>query len=164
MAKSLLRLKARQMRKNEGKSIKNIASILDVAKSTISMWCNDIELNKFQIEALLNKRDEGLRRGQIVAAMNKRERWLKKVEEYRNLGIKKLKKLSKKEYFIAGLALYLAEGAKTTRKIVFTNSDPKLIKFMHNWLQNFLEVPLENFKFYVIINTIHTKAHVMRRK
>lgn len=164
MAKSVLRLKARRLRKEEGRSINEIASILSVAKSTVSMWCNDIRLDKKQIETLLNRKVEGLKKAQIIAAINKRGRWLKKVEKYRSYGIKKLKNLSKKEYFIAGLALYLAEGSKGYKKVVFTNSDPSLIKFMQNWLREFLNISSENLKFYIIINIIHKDREEIVKK
>lgn len=155
MAKSELRLKARQLRKAEGKSIIEIASILGVAKSTVSLWCNDIRLTDAQIQNLISSKERALKKAQIIAAINKRERWLKKVEGYKQYGIKKLRNLSQKEYFIAGLSLYLAEGSKTHKKVVFTNSDPKLIRFMKNWLADFFSISEEDFKYYVIINIIH---------
>jgi len=69
-------------------------------------------------------------------------------------GIKNLSKLTSKEYFIAGLTLYLAEGSKE-RRIIFTNSDPQIVRFMVNWFKTFFDVSAENFTFYLIINEIH---------
>ena len=48
MAKSLLRFKARELRRS-GKSIKNIAIELKVAKTTVSYWVKDIILTENQL-------------------------------------------------------------------------------------------------------------------
>jgi transcriptional regulator with XRE-family HTH domain len=43
MAKSLQRIEARKLRKEKGLSIKEIAEKVRVGKSTVSLWCRDIE-------------------------------------------------------------------------------------------------------------------------
>jgi len=48
----------------------------------------------------------------------------------------------------------LAEGRKTLR-VVFTNSDPKIIKFMLKWFKKFFKISSDQISFYVYINEIH---------
>jgi DNA invertase Pin-like site-specific DNA recombinase len=55
MAKTKERNKARRMRAM-GESIKDIARILDVSVSSVSIWCRDIKLNDLQIKRLDKKR------------------------------------------------------------------------------------------------------------
>jgi len=154
MAKSLLRIKSRELRR-EGKSIKEIASLIGVSKGTVSLWCRDIELTKAQIENLINKQEGGLRRGQINAALAKKRLREEKIEKYNKEGIVRMANLSEKERFVAGLALYLAEGAKKERKVKFINSDPQIIKFMIDWFVKFFQLPRERFIFSIIINEMH---------
>lgn len=164
MAKSLLRLKARELRRQNGKSIRDISSILEIAKSTVSLWCRDIELNKKQVENLLIDKIENIRRGQLNGALVQKNKRLKKVSFYEQQGIKKLNKLSDKEFFMAGLALYLGEGAKKSRRVELVNSDPKIIKFMIQWFVYNFGVDRSNFTLSVLINQIHRKREVVVRK
>ena len=154
MAKSLLRIKSRELRKN-GKSIKEIASLIGVSKGTVSLWCRDIELTKTQLENLMNRQENGLKQGQINAALIKRRLRKEKAERYYREGLARMANLSDKEQFIAGLALYLAEGAKKERRIKFINSDPKIIKFAVDWFIKFFQLPRERFIFSIIINEMH---------
>lgn len=154
MAKSLQRIKARKLRQN-GMSIIKIASLVKVAKSTISMWCRDIDLTEEQKSNLLASKEEGLKRGQLMGAEMQKRRRLEKIEKYNLEGIRKLANIKPKEHFIAGLAFYIAEGSKGSKAIIFTNSDPVLIKFMMNWFINLFKIPIESFTFYLIINEIH---------
>lgn len=155
MAKFLLKIKARELRKKKGMSIKTIAQKLSVSKGTVSLWCRDIELTPKQIKKLLNNMKEGMKRGQIiVASMRKKER-LDKVDKYNKEGVKRFKSLSQKELFVAGIALYLAEGSKKEKFLKFVNSDPEVIEFMISWFKKIFEVPIDRFKFAIFINEIH---------
>ena len=153
MAKSEQRLKARKLRK-EGLSIIKIAALLKIAKSSISLWCRDIELTEAQKLALIASKEDGLKRGQLMGAESQKKRRLDKIEQYRLEGINRLSNLSLEQYFSSGLTLYLAEGSKE-RRIIFTNSDPRIVKFMMNWFKTFFKIKTENFTFYLIINEIH---------
>src|SRR3989338_6090917 len=153
MAKSQQKLKARKLRRG-GMSIIKIADTVKVAKSTVSLWCRDIELTERQKLILLNSKENGLRRGQLIGAEIQKKRRLDRIDKYRLEGIKKLSNLTLKQYFSAGLTLYLAEGSKE-RRIIFTNSDPRVVKFMISWFRTFFNVPTEDFAFYLIINQIH---------
>lgn len=154
MAKPLLKLKARELR-NRGESIKDIAHKLNVSQSTASLWCRNIKLTRKQVRELMFKKWNAIRAGQINGSFIQKQKRLNKVLEYEKQGAKDLSLLSKKEYFIAGLALYLGEGAKKTRIIDFTNSDPKIIKFMMRWFVTFFGVRKKDFVCSVLINKIH---------
>ncbi len=154
MAKSKQRLQARELRR-QGISIIKIAAIVKIAKSTVSLWCRDIELTEKQKLVLLASKENGLKRGQLIGAEIQKKRRLEKIEEYRRQGINKLKNLNSQELFIAGLALYLAEGSKRSRGVIFTNSDALVIKLMMNWFNDYFKIPLSDFTFYLIINEIH---------
>src|SRR3989344_8024212 len=128
MAKSKQKLEARRLR-YRGLSIIKISDIIKVAKSTVSLWCRDIELTEKQKLTLLTSRENGLKRGQLIGAEMQKNKRLEKISKYRQEGINRLKNLTSRESFVAGLALYLAEGSKNSKGVIFTNSDPSIIKF-----------------------------------
>src|SRR3990167_7331881 len=78
MAKSLLRIKAGELRRR-GTSIKEISKILSVSTSTASRWCGDIFLTKEQSYKLELLRIEGQKRGRILASEVLRQRRLKRI-------------------------------------------------------------------------------------
>ena len=153
MAKSKQRLRARELRK-EGESIIVIAKNLEISKSTISAWCRDIVLSEEQVLRLLNNKVLGLRKGQLKGALVQKMRRLARIEGYAQEGYKKFENFTSDQFFVAGLALYLAEGRKTQR-VVFTNSDPRVIKFMLKWFKEFFKISSDRISFYVYINEIH---------
>ncbi len=156
MAKSELRIRARELRK-EGRSIRDIAQRLDVSRSSASRWCSDIKLSDKQIAALLRSKQEGIRRGQLVAAELKKNKRLQKIAQYQENGIQRFRSLADSQFFAAGLALYLGEGSKKERKVAFVNSDPDVILFMLAWLRKFFHVPVEHIAPRIHIHEMHRK-------
>jgi len=154
MAKFEERILARKLR-NSGKSIGNIAKIVGVSKSTVSCWCNDIFLSELQKLHLNQINSEAVKKGSIVANENKKLERLKRVNFYKSIGIKKISKLSKRELFLVGVALYWAESGKTQRKVVFINSDSEMILLWIKWVRECLNIPKKRLICRVEINEIH---------
>ncbi|MAF80203.1 hypothetical protein CL629_03940 [bacterium] len=146
-----LKLKARTLRK-QGTSVKEIQKRLRVSRSSVSLWVRDVKLTRKQLEKLyLNKRTGALK-GSIIAAMNKiriREELTKKLM---NEGKKEVGTLSERDKFIAGIAMYFAEGEKTDGSVGFSNSDARAIHFMMGWFRKFCGVPEEKFRIYLYIH------------
>ncbi|PIS17212.1 MAG: hypothetical protein COT59_01910 [Candidatus Nealsonbacteria bacterium CG09_land_8_20_14_0_10_42_14] len=145
------KLKARFLRKR-GLSVKEIQRRLGVSRSSVSLWVREVRLTKRQLRKLyLNKKTGGLK-GSIIAAMNKirqREAITKKLMEK---GIKEVGRLSKRDKFITGIAMYFAEGDKGDKNVSFSNSDPRAITFMVSWLQNVCRVPKEKFRVSIYLH------------
>lgn len=140
-----LKLKARALRKH-GLSVKEIQKRLRVSRSSISLWVRGIKLTKEQLEKLyLNKKSGGLK-GSIIAAMNKIKFREQLTEKLIGEGKKEIGGLSKRDKFIAGVAMYFAEGTKGDKNVSFSNTDPKAIKFMTSWLRRFCNVPEKKFR------------------
>lgn len=154
MAKSIERLKARDLRKS-GFSIKEIAKKTNVSKSTVSRWCNDIELTKEQIQKLDENQILGAYRGRLIGARIQLEKRLKIISDFKKLGKKEIGNLSNRDLLIAGLSLYLGEGDKKRNQVQFTNSDPEIIKFMIKWFKFIMEVSQNRFTLNILINKLH---------
>lgn len=140
-----LQKKAKGLRR-KGFSVRFIQNKLHVSKSSVSLWIRDVHLNKKQLEKLyLNKKTGGLK-GSIIAAMNKIKKREELTKKLLKKGKKEVKKLSQREKFLIGVALYFAEGDKSDKNISFTNSDPRAIKFMAGWLKTFCKIPIGKFR------------------
>ncbi len=156
MSKSKEKLIARKLR-IKGVSVKEIAKQLHLSKSTVSLWVRDIILNIEQLEKLNHRRIEGAERGRMLGALKQKKIRLMRIKRGIVEGKSILSRLNKREFLIAGIALYWAEGTKKKREIAFCNSDPKMIQFMINWLKCNFNIPTERLSCYVGINKIHKK-------
>jgi intein-encoded DNA endonuclease-like protein len=139
------KLKARKLRK-QGLSYKEIIEKVKVSKDTISRWCRDIKLTDKQLLRLYEKKKSAGLRGCIIGAKKQQEKRELLTKQLFQQGIEEIGKLSKRERFIIGVALYAGEGTKTDRRCEFANSDPRLIKFMSNWFKEFCGFSLIKFR------------------
>jgi hypothetical protein len=153
MPKAKIKQKERaQVLRKGGKSIKDISSILKVSKSSASYWCRDIKLSPTQILAL----SERQRNGAIQAGEKKRQSRIDRTTKMMKRGEKDVGKLSKRDLFIVGLALYWGEGYKKgSQETGLTNSDPEIIKLFIVWLEQVYDIPKNDLILRVSINSIH---------
>lgn len=138
----------RNLRK-QGLSYKEIRQSVPfyLAKSTISDWCKDIELTaeqKLRLSAKYDSQHRGAKANQI-----KRQKEIEKIRRDAKLEISPL---TKKDFKIAGLMLYWAEGNKT-QHVGFSNSDPKTVKFMMEWFRQICGVPKRKIKAYLNLHS-----------
>lgn len=136
-----------------GKSIKEIAKVLEVSASTASRWCKDVVLNKGQRDTL----DERRRTAGIEALLP----WIQKNQQRKAddikvqtaLGVKDIGTLSRRDIFQLGIGLYWGEGYKRgSQEFGFTNSDPLIIKFILKWLTVCYGVAMDRIIARVTIN------------
>lgn len=154
MAKTKEKNKALKLRQ-KGKSIKDIAKRLKISKSTVSLWCRDVELTPEQIQRLHEKMVKSGYKGRMKGARIQYERRLKKINEWKKRGIERIGRLSNRDLLIVGIALYWGEGAKKTRGVSFSNSDPEMIKFMIKFFRKVWKIDKSRFTAYIGINKIH---------
>ncbi len=131
---------ARRLRRR-GYSYGQISKVIPVSKGTLNSWLKDIELTRRQKERILARIRDALRRGSQKGAW---ENHRKSVERIR--GIVRRARLELPEriddpFFLTGIALFWAEGAKKARHFSFVNSDPNAIRTMIKWLMKCLGVP-----------------------
>lgn len=156
MAKSRERLLAREMRE-KGESIREIARILGVSRSSSSLWCRDIVLSKEQLQVLVERDRLGGARGRVVAAELAKKHKNERVTFNKSIGFKRIGKISNRELFLIGIALYWAEGSKglMSERFVFVNSDPRMILIMIKWLHECVHVDRDDIVCRVGINEAH---------
>jgi predicted transcriptional regulator len=130
------RNEAIRLRKEEGLSIKKIKELLNVSQSTVSKWVRDVELSEEQKDKLYNNSRNGLEKATESVIKRNRDKRLEYQEEGR------LKAKEFKPLHIMGCMLYWAEGFKRHNKnaVIFTNSDPYMIKIFIEFLTKELHV------------------------
>lgn len=154
MTKLREKKKARKFRQ-KGKSIKEIAKKLSVSPASVHKWCQDIILTPLQRKQLDQKAFDAFQKGREKVTQKQRQRRLKEISELKTKGIEEIGKLNEKEFFIAGISLYWAEGFKKDSRLGFANSDPDMIKFFLIWLTENCEVPRESIRLRVGLNISH---------
>ena len=108
MAKTLARSRAIQLR-IEGKSVKEIARLLQVSTSSVSIWCRDIQLSSTQSEFLrLRQIASGFRGRQIGADVNRKKKQLR-IEKARIYAATLWKQHGDDTLFLFGIGLYWGE-------------------------------------------------------
>lgn len=137
--------RAIELRK-KGFSYSEILKQVTVSKDTLSRWCKDVPLTKKQEARLLKNKVLGQRKGSLVAASNKRKARILRTRDIFLLAKTDLGRLNKRDRFITGISLYAGEGTKADRESAFANSDPKIIKFMMRWFEEFCKVPSSKFR------------------
>lgn len=156
MAKYDDRIKARSMRK-KGISILVIAQKLGVSKSSVSFWCRDIILTDEQFEKLRKNMGVSFKYGQRIASQINRQKKLNEIKKRFKESENMIKKLTPRDVLVAGACLYWAEGAKTSNRFTFVNSDPLMIKIFFLFLTNILKIKKESIRPTLQINFIHKK-------
>lgn len=131
MARRQDKEKAINMRKG-GMSYSQIKEVLGVSKGTLSGWLAPYPLSQERIRELRDfnpRRIENYRN----TMQKKREERFKRFYE---VAKREIVKLSKRELFIFGLALYWGEGGKTKPfELSMSNTDPTVLKYFIKWLE-----------------------------
>jgi len=135
--KTAEREQARRLRREQGLSIKELARMLDVSQSTVSLWVRDIELTAAQ-------RDELNGRGNRAATPVLAARALATRREAQDEG----RTIAGRgdPIHVAGRMLYRAEGSKHRNAVILVNSDPAMIAFFARFLRACFNVPDEEMR------------------
>ena len=129
-AKDELRAKARELR-GQGMDYEEIAAAIGVAKSSVSLWVRDLPTPARLSYAESRKRSaEGARRYWATEGPARETRRAAP----RAAAAGQIGDLTDRELLIAGAIAYWCEGTKSkpyrrSERVVFTNSDPSLIRF-----------------------------------
>lgn len=119
--------KARLLRA-ENRTLKEIAEILGVSKSSVSLWVRDMNVE-------IRQARPGVRRSNKL-----HEAKLAEIEACDRLGTERISVLSDDAFLAAGVALYAGEGAKRDGKVTFANTNAEMMRFFCVWLRRFFEI------------------------
>ena len=115
--------------RHEGYFYSYIAAQTGLSKSTLSYHLATIPFtpNKKALKSATL--------AQVRSAQTKHKQKQLRMDEARSQAVKEFERLSKRDIFIAGIALYAGEGSKTQNLIRLVNSDFRVVCFFINWLE-----------------------------
>ncbi|MFA6340673.1 MAG: helix-turn-helix domain-containing protein [Candidatus Paceibacterota bacterium] len=147
MARHEDRSKAIELRK-KGLSYSQIKRSLNISKSTLSGWLNDMPLSEKRIRELRDfspMRIERCRNTKLKHRQERLDRVFDKVS-------KDIGTITQREMFLCGLFLYWGEGGKTEKyTLTFTNTDPDMVNYFMGWVQSCLHIKKDD---------MHIKLHL----
>lgn len=145
--------------REKGYSLNEIIKEVGVAKSSVSEWVRNVPLTPKAQKRLLTK----IKLGQFNAAISKRRKVDDAFKQHRRIAEEEIltKDLDKSHKKTICSLLYWCEGAKNHyRGVVFTNSDPRLIK---TFLQLFREGFVVNEKKFSVCVHLHEYHNVNKQ-
>ena len=135
-----LKEKARLMRA-ESRTLQDIATILGVSKSSVSLWVRDVLFEPGPRQASATRRPHP----QHVAK-------LAEIERCDAEGVERIGTLSDAAFLAAGAALYAGEGSKTDGKVLFANTNAEMVSFFCAWLRRFFNVDESRMRVRVYLH------------
>lgn len=121
--------------RRQGYSYSLIAERLGVSKGTLSGWLRDVPFEPNQ-ETLARIGGGPLKSGETHRLKRQRQ-----TEQMAALAKKDMGRTTHRDRWIAGIALYWADGTKSNEDVRFTNADPKQIRFMIDWFRECCGIP-----------------------
>ncbi|HLD91820.1 MAG TPA: hypothetical protein VI795_00320 [Patescibacteria group bacterium] len=156
--KLIERNKAIELRKR-GYSHSEILRQIKVSRSSLSLWLRNITLTKSQIDRLQLKNERARKLGSQILKKNRIEKTRKIIGK----AILDIQKLNINHLKIIGATLYWTEGSKQkdhnpSKELVFSNSDPKMIKIYLLWLKKCLFINTTDIVFEIYIHETYDKT------
>jgi hypothetical protein len=116
-----------------GLSYGEIMDMIPVKKSTLATWCRDIRLTEEQIEAMK------LRRPPIPGVpRNTQRKRHREIELIRAQAKLEAIHLQDDPLWTMGVALYWAEGTKSSRRLELAHSEPEALRLFMSWARRYL--------------------------
>jgi len=141
-------IEARRLRQEDGLPINEIATRLEVSKSSVSNWVRSIELSEDQKQSLLEKNPVYNR--QIEGSQKAKTISLDRRKEFQDKGVQKAKE--KAWLHTVGCMLYWAEGSKKRNCLVFSNSDPDMMRLFLRFLIEEMKVDKEEIALSINVH------------
>lgn len=139
-----------------GKSYREIITIIpNLSKSTLSGWLRNVKLTPAQEKRLGKNIKKITYNARVKSAWAKKKKRLRQTKRVIEEAKRELPNLLKIPLFLVGLSLYWAEGSKSSEKIQFANSDPRLIRMMIKWFRKICKVPKEKLKIHIYIHKVY---------
>ncbi len=130
---------ARRLR-SEGKTLVEIATALNVAKSSASIWVRDVPFTPSPRRTGAHRRRHPFHDAKM-----------RRIEELNVIGRHVIGELGDEAFLAAGVALYAGEGSKTDG-VRFANSDPAMIRFFCRWLREIFDIDEKRLRAHVYLH------------
>jgi len=132
-----------------------LAQFPQLSKGTLSKWCNRLQLTEEELKLIEKKTGANRDRSRLFAARTNHTKRLNREALIKAESYKQFEKYKRDPFFSLGVALYWAEGAKTSRRFQFINSDPSIMQLMTKWVEKYLQIERKDFKVRLYIHRIY---------
>lgn len=150
--KTAIQHQARLLR-SQGNSLSQIATRLEISKSTASRWCADILLTQNQNRKIEQRRKASFQKSLAPINASRQHEKQMDISDQKEKGEKDVSIYSDDSLLFLGLGLYWGEGYKKgSQELGFTNSDPFLLRVYISWLERCYGVSQDRFIARVTIN------------
>lgn len=145
--------------RKRGFSYSEILKNVPVAKSTLSLWLRSVGLSKKQKQRLTSKKLLSIKKGWLA----RKQQRINKTNYLKNKAINDINKLhiNKDNLWLMGIMLYWAEGSKEkehlTSQVIFSNSNPYMIKLFLKWLNECVYIYENEINIQLYIHENHKK-------
>jgi len=158
MSKPETKQKAIQLR-GEGGSIKQIAKLLGVSQSSVSLWVKGVVISDAGREKLRFSQVNGRKK---AAETNTRRRLARERKVESDCAVLRVKsKISRDEAKLFLSLLYWGEGSKTSNRVVMMNSDPEMIKTFANLLRKGFRVNERKVRGLLHLHSYHNRKKMI---
>jgi len=138
--------------------MQQIADELNISKSSVSVWVRHIVLTQVAQKRIQKREKVGRDLGNATLKI-KHDRMKLEIRDEAFLFIKKLGPLHKENQILLFALIYWCEGAKDARVgIAFTNSDPKLVRFVVDTLVSCFDISRGSLKAVLHLHSYHNEA------
>lgn len=144
------RNRARSLRQ-EGLSIKQIATSLSVSKDSVSAWVRDIELTEDKLANIENRKEQARERSRKTRLINIAQKNIALHKKCRE----EILPFLHRDLWIAGLMLYAGEGRKSpnvsSQRVEIANSEPAILRIFIKFLTRICSVPRNKIRVRLFI-------------
>jgi hypothetical protein len=152
--------KAIQLRKN-GRSFREISELLNISKSTASLWTRSTILNSKAIQRLEGLKDLGRKKSRQTKE-RQRMNTEKEIAKKAKIIVKNVK-LNDSHHKIICSLIYWREGGKNDGgRVNFTNSDPQLMRYFLKIFRQSFSLSENKFRALLHIHEYHEEKKQIR--
>lgn len=140
-----------------GMSLSELAKKYRLSKSTVSLWCRDVSISEDAQNLIKEKWLKSTAAARKKGTQANRDKRIASIASEYSQARSQVGKMTTRDMFVIGAALYWAEGSKkeTGSGFSFVNSDSLMIKLMHDWLLTVMGIKKEQLIINVAINASH---------
>ena len=116
-----------------GLSYGEIRRLIPVPKGTLAGWCSGIRLTASQVDAIRLRT-----RSRVGVPRDTQRKRRAEIRQIRMAASAEAPRLVSDPLWVAGTALYWAEGAKTSRRLSMANSDSRVLAVFMAWVRSYV--------------------------
>jgi len=139
--------------RKKGKSYQEIANLLKISKSTVSLWLKDINWSQDIKKQLISKSKIDSRERMIRLAVVRKKELDKHYLTAKKEATREFIKIKENKLFITAISLYWGEGDKVFKNgiVRISNIDGKVLKIFNDFLQQICLIDIEKIRAGILL-------------